>query len=381
MAGSTFIIQEVIPEGSIPPQGGAARFEWNARNKNIPTRPWSFGVKQRSVRTDYPGADDPTEQVLGPNYEEFTLRGRWDDRYNPQGSFDPNNAFDRGILNNPSVFAAKFVTSGYAVLEWKKFEAMVRRGNVVRIIFEEVTVQGLITSCEFDYRRSWDIGYSFTMSPHHRQPKGQFALKRSPRTALNSRQLLSEVTAEVDDIVNLHADSPQHRLTGQLFVGVDLLVDSLVTGLTAIDDAIDQRNLTLSTEPDGGLLKLAALFLSQATTAANVIELLRATDSSEGLDFESGIGVLDFDVWSKGLMESARRLVISAQRAASDLSQRATPNAIRLYRPQKGESLYAVSNRFYRTPHNWRTIARRNGLDSFTLTGEELLIIPEVTGR
>lgn len=381
MAGRTFRIEEIIPDGSIPPEGGAQVFEWDAKHKNIPLRPWSFGVVQRTVRTDYPGADDPTEQVLGPNFEEFTLQGRWDDRYNPQGSFDRNNAEDRAIIEGRQVEGARNKVSGYAVTTWKAFEAMVRRGNQVRITFEQVTVLGVITRVNFDYRRAWDIGYEFTVSPHHRAPRGFFAIQRSPRAVLNARQLRGEVSAEVDKIVAFHAAAPQARIVGATYVAVDELVEDLQTGLTSIDKAITQRNLTLEVEPDGGLLKLAALFFNQATTASSIIEVLRGLDSSEALDFEAGVGVLNFDVWSRGIMESCRRTVVFAQRAASELQQRAEPNALRFYQPQKGESLYSVSNRFYRTPHNWRTIARRNNLSSFILTGEELLIIPEVTGR
>jgi nucleoid-associated protein YgaU len=47
-----------------------------------------------------------------------------------------------------------------------------------------------------------------------------------------------------------------------------------------------------------------------------------------------------------------------------------------LYRPRAGESLYAISNQFYGTPHQWRQIAEVNGLYGMTLTGEELLTIP-----
>ena len=381
MAGRVFRIEEVIPRGATPPRDGAQVFEWTAKHRNIPLRPWSFEVTQRTVRTDYPGADDPTEQVLGPNFEPFTLQGRWDDRYNPQGSLDPNSADDRGLIESGSVEAIRGRLGGYAVQEQARFEKMVRRGNQVRITFEEITILGIITRVRFDYRRSWDIGYEFSVSPHHRAPAGFFSISRSPRTALNSRQLRAEVEATVAEIVAFHDDSPIERLTGTIYTDVDELVDELADGIANIELAITQRQLVSETERDQGLLRLSSLFFSTATTAAAIIEVLRGLDSSEALDFEAGISVLEFDVWSRGIMEYARRTVIAAQRASSEILQRAQPNAMRLYQPQKGESLYSISNRFYQTPHNWRAIARRNNLSSFILTGEELLIIPEVTGR
>jgi hypothetical protein len=44
---------------------------------------------------------------------------------------------------------------------------------------------------------------------------------------------------------------------------------------------------------------------------------------------------------------------------------------------RQGESLYAISRKFYGTPHAWRLIYDRNHLTSVTLTGDEILIIPE----
>ena len=159
------------------------------------------------------------------------------------------------------------------------------------------------------------------------------------------------------------------------------MVTDWATQLSVIDAAIEQRNLALESEANLALLRLGAAFLAMSDTAAGVIDLLKGQTSLLGLDVEQPVAVMDFDVWSRAMMSSSRNIVVVTQRAASEIRQRARPNAIALYRPQEGEHLYSVSNRFYRTPHNWRVIYERNGLESTTLTGEELLIIPEATGR
>ncbi len=370
MAG-VFIIEELAPYGGKEPPGGFARFEWTAAHKNMPQQPWSFGIHQRTVRTDYPGADDPTEQVLGPNYTPFTLTGRWDNRYN------------LGTRTAPGLSDAQQSVIGeeYARREREKFELMVRRGNPVRITFEDITVQGIITDCSFDYRRNWDIGYSFTVSPHHRQPGGFFALKRSPRTALSATQLRKEVSTHVDTMSTYHSGAPRERLVLYLFLDVDAKVLEIVSKLADVDFSIEQRNLAPEVEPNTGLLRVASEFLALSTLSQELIDILRGYSANEALDAELALATLDFEVWARGLMATARMLVISATRAASDLQQRAKPNALALYRPQAGEHLYSVSNRFYKTPHMWREIMRRNGLTTTTLTGEELLIIPEAVRR
>ena len=381
MPGAEFIIEEINTLGGARPVDGFQKFVWTAKNRNIPLRPWTFGVTQRTIRTDYPGADDPTEQMLGPNFTEFTLTGKWDDRYNPVLDFDLNNPDDLAIIRNRDGPGARSLQGGYAELEQFKFENMVRRGNQIRITFERLTSLGVITNCDFEYRRDWDIGYTFTFSPHHRQPGGFFALKRSPRSVLNATQLREEVAELVDEALAIHDDAPQSRITGTTFATVDVLVDTYITQLASIDLSIEKRLLTPEVEANSSLLRLAAYFFSMATTSVNLIDALEKLDSSEALDFESGIGQLNYDVWARGLMDTARKIVVSSQRAASQLQQRAKPGALALYSPPSGQSLYEVSNRFYGTPHNWRLIATRNNLDSLILDGTELLVIPEATGR
>lgn len=381
MPGRDFVIEEIAAIGGAIPAGGFAKFVWTAKNRNIPFKPWNFGVELRTVRTDYPGADDPTEQVLGPNFTPFTLNGVWDDKYNPQSRLDPNNADDLAILRAPVGSLARLALGGYAELEQLAFENMVRRGNPVRITFEQLTIQGLITGVEFSYEKEWRIGYSFTFSPHHRQPGGAFSISRSPRTVLNSTQLRNEANDIVNTALEVHTRVPVNRLTGNLFNAADTLLEEWVTQIAGIDLSIEKRQLNPEQEANASLLRLAANFFSLSTTAVNLISLLESLDSTEAMDFEAGIGQLDYDVWARGLQDVARAMVVSSQRASSELQQRAQPNALALYSPQAGESLYSISNRFYRTPHNWRLIATRNGLNSLILAGTELLVIPEVTGR
>lgn len=330
------------------------QFVWNRRERNIPRQPWTFGIDQRTVRTDYPGADDPTEQVLGCNYTPFTLEGRWSDKFN---------------------------IPGYAVDTWRQFETLVRQGNKVRLQFAEVFVEGLITNAEFDFRRSAEIGYKFTFSPHHRKPGGQFALRRSPRTALNARQLLEEVTAIRTAAAEIHARAPRLFATGTTFVDVEALLDAWDASLATIALTIDQRVVLPNFEPAAGLRRLASLFVELEFDAISLRTMLRDSPSNTGLYYETGVLVLDYDAWTRGLQAAARNMISSANQSASDLATRAAPNAIALYRPAAGEHAYSISTRFYGTPHNYRAILTRNGMAEATFTGDELLVIPEAAGR
>src|ERR1700760_3127605 len=112
-------------------QGGA---------KAIPVQPFPLGGKQRTVRTNYPGAQQPSEQVLGPDLKPSKFSGKLDDRYN-------------------------FL--GYAVQEMRRLEAMFKRGNPVRIQYMSIVREGLIVDWDFGYLREWQITYAFEMSVHN----------------------------------------------------------------------------------------------------------------------------------------------------------------------------------------------------------------------
>jgi len=95
---------------------------------------------------------------------------------------------------------------------------------------------------------------------------------------------------------------------------------------------------------------------------------------------QSAIGVLTFEDWSRSLRYTARVTMYQGLAGERSSAERAQPDAKHLYRPHAGESLYAISRRFYGTPFAWRLIYERNALTSFTLTGTETLIIPERAG-
>ena len=335
-------------------------FAWDAFHRNIPFQPWEFGLQLRTVRTDYPGNSRPTEQILGSNFTPFTLAGRWSDKFNRFGTYE---------------------NGGYADATRKEFEELVARGNLIKIKFQDLVFDGLITNVDFTYKRKDEIGYSFTFSPHHRQP-GNSTQSRSPRTALNAAQLRDEVVEIRDRAKAIHGQAPKLFITGTLYSDVDTKLAAWDSSISVIEEVTNNRTALPALEPQSALRRLAAEFILLKTTSQELYQLLRDARSDNDLFFETYALILDFDFWAKGIQEQLHTMIFRADRSATDLTLRAKPGALALYRPFAGESLYGISNLFYNTPHNWRAIVARNNLgNDFTLEGDELLIIPEVVAR
>ena len=355
-----FIIEELRRVGgrTLGTKDAAERFEWSTAStppdavrggaRACPVKPWGQGGKQRMVRTNYPGAKNPSSQVLGPTQEPQTFTGRWDDRYN---------------------FA------GYATQERNRFEAMCERGNLVRVQMGQEVFEGIIESWEFPWRREWDIPYSFTLDVHSR---GDVNIDdRSPATVLSASALFDSLDLACQGLQAVQDSAPLRFMATDAASGADAAIADVSVRRDELAATLDQRELLPSEKPTDAFVRLATQFRIAASSGFSALVGLYEVRSDIDLGVRTAMSVLDFEDWSRSVRFMARVLVGSALASGSDIAERADPAAVRLYRPVEGESLYSIARRFYGTPNAWRTIADRNGLEDFELTGDEILIIPE----
>jgi hypothetical protein len=327
------------------------KFIWDARTQSSPRHGWEYGVRLRTVREDYPGSDEPVEQVLGTNFEPFEIRGIWDDRY---------------------------AGEGFAESQRVEFEKLVQRGNLCRLTFETITITGLLTQFVPTYYTSWRVAYKFTVSPHFRVEGGDTRRGRllAPKTADPTASLLA-VNAVIDDALVKMQSAPASRISGSTFSTVASSVGDWSARADSINVIVSSRVLAPE-GPINSLSRVVQSFSDLQSSAAALLVSLAGLRSDQDLAYEDAMGSLGFDEWVRGLAFSARQMIISCAEARRDLGVLVDPKARAIYRPRQGESLYAISNRFYGTPFKWQAIAERNNLRGFTLTGQELLVIPDV---
>ena len=119
MAAGVFTIAElrrVAGATAVPADG--ERFTWSAGPqmpdparggaRAAPLGSWNLGMSVAHVRTDYPGSRSASFQVTSVRRKQFTLSGKWDDRWN---------------------------YPGYAISEMGRMEAMLTRSNLARFQF------------------------------------------------------------------------------------------------------------------------------------------------------------------------------------------------------------------------------------------------------
>lgn len=363
-SAGAFSIQEIgrigRQTGGRPDGGEAATFEWTSDRTPLdarkggaracPRQPWAIGGNMRHVRTDYSGARTPSVQVLGPRKKPQEFNGRWDDRYN----------FD-----------------GYAAAEMRRFEAMCERGNLVRVQFQGQAFEGMITDWTFPYRRSWYIEYQFTFDAHVRA--GEASLDdRSPASTKSAQQAFDEQDVIISAILDAQDFAPAAAMGGDSMDQIKARISDMTRSHRSIGDTLDQRELLKDPgAPIQAFTRMATQFRQVQNDALAILDEMTALRSDVELAHRTAASVLDFEDWSRSTRFRARVVLGTSHESAREVEERAEPNAIALYRPTAGESLMKISRRYYGTPHCWGLIAERNALTSMTLTGDELLIIPE----
>lgn len=357
-AARVFEITELLRVGTALSASGE-KFIFSTDNFAMPRGPWSYGVKLRTVRRDLPGSEEPVEQVLGWSYTPFQIAGVWDDRH---GGAD------------------------YATNTRRAFEKLIQRGRPIRLMTEELAVMGLITDLEITRVRKDLIGYKFTFSPHQRYERETVRTDASkdrkvtsdPRTSVKkARTSLEALAAAQARATTSGGSAVQQKLSTGVFGEINADLADLAALVGFAENTVE--NEILKAEEVANALNRGAQTMASVKTAVfRLLNRTRALTSTITMAGSTVVDTLDYESWKRGLNASARQLVVTAGYAEKDFALRAQPKPTRLHRVRPGETLYAISTRYYGTPHQWRRILSHNHLSSIILEGGELLEIPEL---
>lgn len=354
-----FSVQELKRVGrSYQPTG--TEFKWSNGDFTAPRAPWQFGVQLRTNRRDLPGNEQPVEQVLGWNYTPFSISGMWDDRH---------------------------AGANFAINTWRDFEDLVKRGNHVKIQFEQVAITGLITKVDFTYIRKDKIGYSFTVSPHNRYEGETVRQEINPgrRVVVDPAVAVARARDGLTALQNAQAQARsanlsrvQQLLGTGLFSEVDSMIDDMAVDITSAESTVNKEILKAQ-DVANSLNRGAQTMATVKTKIAALIASTNSVVSTTEMAVDTAVSTLQFESWLRGLGSQSRLFVLAAEQSRRDFALRASSKPRRLHRARQGESLYTISNLYYGTPHHWRDILAYNKLSAAILAGGELLVIPEVS--
>lgn len=349
MASATrvFSVTELRRTGQGVIEPTLVQFRFDAKSHTAPVTELAPILRVTTKRDEPVGSTEVVEQVLVAAWQPFSIKGHWDDKW------------------------AGFGFAQNTLLEFRK---LVARGSLVRIEFEELSLEGIITEFAPHYIRRTRIEWEFTFSPHKfGDGEARVGLIVQP-TSRPTR----EHVAEAERIAGLLADAREAARS----------IPQTGTSLADVGEELGQIDINIGAariSSDRGievdavrqLTSLAARFRGIRDGTQRVVNSLTKLRSDSHVAFDDAIATLRFDVWVKNSAADGRRLAVRSSDAERDMRLQAAARPRAIYRPFAGESLYAIAIRFYGSPEDWRRIYSANRLSSLRLEGTEELLIPE----
>lgn len=389
----------------------------------LPYRPLTFSGTMRADVTYYPGNPEPTVQMLGASEEETTITGMWKDRFLGDGQQHAVLVFDEvgvireviSALGGSPLGRTVLITAAEVV---KVVDDIRRKGQLVRVSWDEFVREGFITKFEQTWDRRQDVAWSITfrfLNQGDRPPAAKTGpLSASPlqfssmlqsnvelaagflgqsvfdraivriRNATtflqNKRNLLKDFANQATALVN----------PGALFISVSKEFISELAGLV-----VDSRNL-LGKGLDGviGKVDFATSVLSQMNNVldktnryrvkirSNPVEAyLRMTPQT---DKTSLLGkVLSLSASLRGASRQLARLSgnTADSRAVVRTDMQSTKGSTGPSVPfiaRQGDDLRKVARMIFGNANAWRVIAKYNNLSSSELeVGQRVYIPPQ----
>lgn len=364
--GARFVIQELLPVAAPYVGGEPARFEWDVEHRNVPHDGLNFGLQLRSKRTDYPGSTKPSEQVLGAHFKDFSVSGRWLDKWN---------------------------YPGYANETRQLFEQLVTRGNLCRIEFLDYRFVGLIKDVDFDVKNAIDVGYTFAVSVHEeaaiyrnlgfgeRVASGGFVSPRDHAAAVED-MLEAMLPTHTDPVVGEIPGSGSNSMLPTHLQGTTLhgrairLVKQIDERVQSLKASVDAAVINPVSDAASALLTIASGFALIRGACQSTIDELAAIRSDEQASM-SALETLNFDTWRLGIQGQCFVMMGRAYQAEQQAVAQAKPDILRIHEAKSGDTLIKLSLLYYGTVDSWQVIADRNGMVGATVTPGAFLIIPQ----
>ncbi len=343
MADAVWAITELqrTGAGTLQERSDGERFRWNGPQHTLPKTGVEIETQVNTVRTTYSGTEGPVEQVLSIETRPFTIDGEWND---------------------------KFVGPGFAASEEERMEAMVGRGALVRMDFQQFSYTGIITNYARRLFHATHIEWTLTFSPHFRD--SQESTARAGRVVPVTAKPLREQATETGD-TTLALESILEDSDG-LILGTDDIAQTttVVESTRAIQNGVDERaaeGLTDDSQEELRTQQERYQALQQAGwTSADRMSDTR-TDEVTGFDsVEQRLGIEQF---ARGIRAAGRVLVDQSYHAQRDLDLVLVAQPQALIRPPTGMSVYHAAAQYKDDVEGWRSIAIAAGLSELIFDG------------
>lgn len=374
--------------------------------RGLPYRPFTLEGEQRVKITNPTGNPIGYGTVMGPTEGETQLEGYWKDKYLNYSTQFAARPTDAPIyLSQPRGATASEApgTSGTPVTSVvdaiNLFDSIRSEGQLLEVQWGYVIRRGYlkkltqkwhdIHDCEWGMSFAWVAKSRANASPEFGPPAGQREIGRNMRSWLRDAMRIMDTPRT---LVGSYMDEYRNFLNR--IADASYSIDQSVTGF--LDETSPLRVTSEIQSLLGGIAQ-AGVNIKEATEAAGWTGIFEepqrllpfsqyigtASDSRFEAAEEAALAAIDPEEIMK-MQLYTRETVSDVVRVRDEAEARrrffeATPErALGVYRAREGDDLRQVSQLYFGTPTQWRTLMLFNGLTTTELYAGQYITIPRI---
>lgn len=339
--------------------------------RGLPYKPLVFKSNQNVEITWYPGNETATSDVIGPTLDPTSVNGIWKDKFLSNGTTKQGKA----DASTPISLNGRAITTAQEAVG--VFDLVRKEGQLLEVSFLNFKRRGFLTSFTFEIDNQHDIAWNAQfswVSVDAQSDSVQYDSRKSVTDCANeARQNLNELKKIVQE-KDFAVQRQFQDLLQQKLNSAESYVDQLDT---AAANAASGSNAPIDTvrAAVGALNNISVScddLLAHITTAFNNV-LYRQSTAQEFLDR------INVDTYLRSISAQVQQLKQSANVNAQAYSANIRDSLLATHTATDGEDLRDVSDKYYKTPFMWRTLADYNFLTSSKLSAGQIVFVPTTT--
>jgi len=342
------------------------------RGDMMPIVPFTFGGTQKLVTDYYPGNAEPTVQVLGPQEDEITIKGRlkakhFSDVIVGQGR-DPD--LTARIREIPQEFQ-------------KSIELIRLNGFLVQIQMGEFSRWGFIKQATFDLKTVADIQYGISFFiVGFNKPRDYIIVSQNAELPFSINKELVKSAADFQDNFGNVPPSIPKSLADQINDNIAAAAEAinLVTGF--VDNVLNEvDSIKDSISRAQGLIKNARNTLTTLQRRVGGIASFGTIFPTSGFQAAGGTGISSSyanSSYISNLLSGSFSLVAFLAAISLQLNKFIEKLPIARHRAASGDTLQNIAIKYYNDSSKWSDIYDHNKLQSTTLVTGSILEIPRL---
>jgi len=329
----------------------------------------------RMETTWYPGNAVATVQMLGAQEKPTTFKGMWKDKFLA-------SVTDEGTQVEPTAIVRVNGSPVASVMDLvNAFELMRLAGKLIRFQWGDIIRVGVLARFKQNWIRfedcEWELEFQWTSRGEVQSP---VTLPVAPDSSSFASDMAKLVTSLQDAI----------DTASQPFQVVEKFSSQVDSAFNVIDDAslemansVSNTTQLISTPADSAARGLAAAESIKDSAGSIVtaveqfppLELIKTT-SPESLDLADALLA---DTYGRRVKAAARALqAFAAQQGDTLRAALDQDTLLAAFVARAPMDLRDVSQRYYNTPDEWRTLLAYNEMDSSELGVGDLVLVPKI---